>query len=172
MTSHDDGQPFDATRGKPFETATKLLLCPGASQVYYGDESARSLVVDGTIGDATLRSFMNWDAIQNTPRTKAIMGHWQKLGQFRANHPAVGAGVHQMIPESPYTFSRGFSKDDFKDLVVVGLDLPIGEKVLDVSKVFENDDALHDAYSGVSNKVIGGKITIDSKFNILLLEKI
>ena len=172
LSSHDDGQPFDATREKPFETATKLLLCPGASQVYYGDESTRSLVVDGTIGDATLRSFMNWDAIQNTPKTKAILKHWQKLGQFRANHPSIGAGVHQMISESPYLFYRGFSKDDFKDLVVVGLDLPIGEKVLDVSKVFENADTLRDAYSGVSNKVVDGKITIDSKFHILLLEKI
>jgi hypothetical protein len=32
------------------------------AQVFYGDESARSLVVEGTQGDATLRSFMNWDA--------------------------------------------------------------------------------------------------------------
>ena len=172
LSSHDDGQPFDATREKPFETATKLLLCPGASQVYYGDESARSLVVDGTTGDATLRSFMNWDAIQNTSRTKAIMEHWQKLGQFRANHPSIGAGVHQMISESPYLFYRSFSKGNYKDLVVVGLDLPIGEKVLDVSKVFENADTLRDAYSGILNKVVDGKITIDSKFNILLLEKI
>jgi hypothetical protein len=28
------------------------------SQVYYGDESARSLVIEGTQGDATLRSFI------------------------------------------------------------------------------------------------------------------
>ena len=172
LSSHDDSEPFDPTREKPFETATKLLLCPGVSQVYYGDESARSLVIEGTVGDATLRSFMNWDAVQNTPKTKAVLEHWQKLGQFRANHPAVGAGVHQMITESPYLFYRSFSKDDFKDLVVVGLDLPIGEKVLDVSKVFENGDTLHDAYSGISNKVVDGKIAIDSKFNMILLEKI
>ena len=115
---------------------------------------------------------MNWDAIQNTSRTKAIMEHWQKLGQFRANHPSIGAGVHQMISESPYTFYRRFSKGDFKDVVVVGLDLPIGEKVLDVSKVFENGDTLRDAYSGTSSHVADGKITIASKFNILLLEKV
>jgi alpha-amylase len=35
------------------ETGTKLLLSPGVSQVYYGDESARSLVIEGTQGDAT-----------------------------------------------------------------------------------------------------------------------
>ena len=70
LSSHDDGQPYDAAREKPYDTATKLLLCPGASQVYYGDESARSLVIEDTQGDATLRSFMNWEAIQNNPETK------------------------------------------------------------------------------------------------------
>lgn len=39
LTSHDDGEPFDKRRIKPMEAATKLLLSPGASQVYYGDES-------------------------------------------------------------------------------------------------------------------------------------
>ncbi|MEW4924887.1 alpha-amylase family glycosyl hydrolase [Algibacter sp. 2305UL17-15] len=171
LSSHDDSQPFDASREKAFETATKLLLCPGASQVYYGDESARSLVVAGTVGDATLRSFMNWEAIKNNQETKLVLEHWQKLGQFRANHPAIGAGVHQMITETPYLFYRSFSKGDFKDLVVVGLDLPIGKKVLDVSKVFKNGDELRDGYSGVSCTVKAGKVTINSEYNIVLLEK-
>lgn len=171
LSSHDDGQPFDATREKPFETATKLLLCPGASQVYYGDESARSLVVEDTQGDATLRSFMNWEAIQNNTETKSVLSHWQKLGQFRANHPAIGAGIHQMITEAPYTFYRSFSKDNFKDLVVVGLDLPVGKKVLDVSKVFKNGDEIRDAYSGALSTVENGKIVIDSANTIVLLEQ-
>ncbi|KAA5828020.1 alpha-amlyase [Algibacter amylolyticus] len=171
LSSHDDGQPFDAVREKPFVTATRLLLCPGASQVYYGDESARSLVIKDAVGDATLRSFMNWDDVQNNPKTQSILKHWQKLGQFRANHPAVGAGIHQMITETPYVFYRSFSKGNYKDLVVVGLNLPHGEKVVDVSKLFKNGETLHDAYSGVSNTVTQGKITINSKFNMVLLEK-
>ncbi|MDO5977806.1 alpha-amylase family glycosyl hydrolase [Flavivirga spongiicola] len=171
VSSHDDGKPYDASREKPFDTATKLLLSPGASQVYYGDESARSLIIEGTEGDATLRSFMNWNAIKSDAKTKKILSHWQKLGQFRANHPAVGAGIHQMITHEPYLFYRSFSKNDYKDLVVVGLDLPIGEKILDVSKLFNNDDALHDAYSNQNIVVKNGKVIIDSEFNIVLLEK-
>ena len=84
------------------------MLSPGISQVYYGDESARSLVIEGTQGDATLRSFMNWDAIKSNPETQKILLHWQKLGQFRRNHPAVGAGFHSEISNQPYTFSRSY----------------------------------------------------------------
>ncbi|GAA4932688.1 hypothetical protein GCM10023314_01300 [Algibacter agarivorans] len=171
LSSHDDGQPFDATREKPFETATKLLLCPGTSQVYYGDESARSLIIEDTQGDATLRSFMNWNAIQNTPNTKAILEHWQKLGQFRANHPAVGAGIHQMISQKPYVFYRSFSKDDFRDIVVIGLDLPIGEKILDVSRIFKDGEILLDVYSNKSVRVTNGKVILESNYNMALLEK-
>jgi alpha-amylase len=43
----------DAKRTKTIEAGTKLLLSPGIAQVFYGDESARSLVVEGTQGDAT-----------------------------------------------------------------------------------------------------------------------
>lgn len=171
LSSHDDGQPFDSSREKPFETATKLLLCPGASQVYYGDESARSLVIEGTKGDATLRSSMNWKAIQENADTKHILEHWQKLGRFRANHPAVGAGIHQIITETPYLFYRSFSKGLFKDLVVIGLDLPKGKKTLDVSKTFRNGDILHDAYSGKKVTVKKGKVTLNTEYDLVMLEK-
>ncbi|MFL1013116.1 alpha-amylase family glycosyl hydrolase [Flavisericum labens] len=170
LSSHDDGQPFDENREKPFETATKLLLCPGTSQVYYGDESARSLVVEGTHGDATLRSFMNWDAVKNNPETSAILNHWQKLGRFRTNHPAIGAGVHQMLTQEPYVFSRKFSKGEYKDVVVVGLELPKGNKVLDVSQAFADGQMLYDAYSNSISTVKGGKVEIDTPYEIVLLE--
>jgi alpha-amylase len=171
LSSHDDGQPFDAKREKAFETANKLLLSPGTSQVYYGDESARSLIIEGTEGDATLRSFMNWDEISSNETTKAVLTHWQKLGQFRANHPAVGAGIHQMITQSPYTFYRSFTKGDFNDLVVIGLDLPKGSKTIDVSHFFKNDEMLHDAYSHQDVKVVNGKVSVTSEFDMVLLER-
>lgn len=171
LSSHDDGQPFDAKREKPFETATFLLLTPGTSQIYYGDESARSLVVEGTQGDATLRSNMNWDAIKNDPETKEILSHWQKLGKFRAKHPSIGAGVHQMISEKPYLFKRSLSMDDFEDEVIIGLNLSDGKKTIDVSTVFKNGDQLHDAYSDKTYEVKNGAVTIDSEFDLVLLEK-
>jgi alpha-amylase len=136
LSSHDDGGPFDAKRTKSIESGTKLLLSPGISQVYYGDESARSLVIEGTQGDATLRSFMNWEDIKSNPETQKIILHWQKLGQFRRNHPAIGAGIHAEISSQPYTFSRTFTKGDFTDKVVVGLDLPAGPKVLSTGSIF------------------------------------
>ena len=170
-TSHDDSKPFDTLRQKPFETATKLLLTPGTAQVYYGDESARPLIIEGTEGDATLRSFMNWEDIEKDIATRKVLSHWQKLGQFRANHPAVGAGIHQMITEKPYTFYRSFNKDDFEDIVVIGLDLPKGTKTLNVSRVFKNGDLVHDAYSMQNVTVKDGQVSFESEFNIVLLEK-
>lgn len=170
LSSHDDGQPYDAKRSRPYETATKLLLSPGTSQIYYGDESARSLVIEGTIGDATLRSNMNWNDIQKDSLTKSILSHWQKLGKFRNDHPAIGAGIHKMISEKPYIFYRTFSKDNFSDEVIIGLDLVLGKKEIDVSDVFNNGTLLRDAYAGLDVTVKNGMVNINSPYSIVLLE--
>ena len=170
LSSHDDGGPFDGNRTKTIESGTKLLLSPGLSQVYYGDESARSLIIEGTKGDSTLRSLMNWEAIKSNPETQKTLLHWQKLGQFRKNHPSVGAGIHKQISAQPYTFSRTFSKEDYSDAVVVGLDLTIGTKELSVGSIFANGTLLKDAYSGTEVTVSNGKVTVDTEFDIVLLE--
>ncbi|HXJ99856.1 MAG TPA: alpha-amylase family glycosyl hydrolase [Gelidibacter sp.] len=170
LSSHDDGQPFDAVREKPFETATKLLLSPGTSQIYYGDESARPLIIEGAIGDATLRSFMNWEDVAVNTNTKSLLDHSQKLGQFRKNHPAVGAGIHQMITQSPYVFYRSYNQGDYQDLVIIGLDLPKGFKTLDVGRLFEDGSILRDAYSNQEIIVENGSVQIDSEFDMVLLE--
>ena len=170
LASHDDGEPFDPARVKAFETATLLLLSPGTSQIYYGAESARSLIVEGAQGDATLRSFMNWEAIDSNPDTKNLLDHWQKLGQFRQNHPAVGAGVHQMITESPYVFYRSYNDHEFEDVVIIGLDLPKGLKTLEVGRLFEDGVSLRDAYSNQDVLIENGTVQIDSEFEMVLLE--
>ena len=174
VSSHDDSGPFDKNREKPFESATKLLLSPGASQVYYGDETARSLVIEGTVGDATLRSFMNWEELeQNAQRNgfaiKDVLAHWQKLGQFRKEHPSIGAGIHEMISEKPYYFKRTFESGDFKDVVFVGLDLEKGLKEIDVQQIYADGTVLKDYYSNQFMEVKNGKISLESEFDIVLL---
>lgn len=170
MTSHDDGQPFDKDRTKPYETANYLLLTPGASQIYYGDETARDLTIEGTQGDATLRSFMNWQELDSLPETQNILAHWQKLGKFRNSHPAVGAGRHKRLAKKPYVFSRTFVDGDFKDKIVVGLDLPKGKKSLWVKGFFGNGTKLYDAYSNTEVVVDKGKVILENDYDIALLE--
>ena len=172
VSSHDDSYPFDKKREKTFESGTKLLLAPGISQVYYGDESARSLDIEGTQGDATLRSNMNWEDIANDSKTKEVLAHWQKLGLFRNNHPAVGAGVHSQILASPYVFSRTFIKGKYSDKVVVALDLEKGEKSIPVGTIFTNGTKVRDAYSGETSTVGKGKVNLNTDFGIILLEKL
>ena len=168
-TSHDDGWPFDKKREKTYEAATKLLLTPGIAQVYYGDETARSLEIEGTTGDATLRSRMNWDDLQNNPETQNLLKHYQKLGQFRANHPAVGAGTHTQLSEKPYICSRVYTHDTYTDTIMIGLDLLIGLKEISVKDIFAENTLVTDYYSGKNATVTNGKITIDSSFGMVLL---
>jgi len=175
ISSHDDGAPFDQERKRAIEAGTKLLLTPGGVQIYYGDETARDLNVAAD-GDAKLRSFMNWDELSNNStknghNVQDVLDHWQKLGKFRRDNPAVGAGRHQRISEDPYVFSRTMERSGYINNVVVGLDLPIGKKNLDVSSVFENGTKVTDAYSGTSATVSSGKVVIDSNEGIVLLEK-
>lgn len=172
LTSHDDGSPFDKDRKRTFEAGTKLLLAPGISQVYYGDESARTLTVAGAEGDANLRSNMNWSDVASNPETQKLSKHYQKLGKFRANHPAVGAGVHQMISKTPYYFSRTLTKGTFTDQVIIGIGLNEKLKEVNVDGIFVNGNQLRDYYSGASMPVINGKVSFNSSFPIVLLEKI
>ena len=170
LTSHDDGQPFDKERKEPLRAANVLLLTPGVSQVYYGDETARSLVIDSTQGDATLRSFMNWEELDSLPRTKEILEHWRKVGQFRNHHPAIGAGKHARLGKEPYVFSRTYTDGDYKDKVVVGLDLPKGKKSLWVKGFFGDGTKLYDTYSGTEVLVQNGKVILENDNDIALLE--
>ncbi|MBT5586330.1 MAG: alpha-amylase [Flavobacteriaceae bacterium] len=167
LTSHDDGQPYDKLREKGFRAANVLLLTPGGSQIYYGDETNRNLIVQGTEGDATLRSFMNWEEIDNQ---KELLRHWQMLGQFKGNHIAVGAGKHKDISTTPYVFSREYLRNKLEDKVIIGLDLPEGKKDISVGSIFKNGQALKDTYSGNTTEVINGKVSLDTPYTLVLLE--
>ena len=177
ISSHDDDHPFDVKRERVFEAGTKLLLSPGAAQIYYGDETARELDIVNAKGDAALRSMMNWDALEkNTSRSGYTVGevrqHWSKLGLFRRAHLAVGAGEHQKLSDLPYTFKRSYEKNGISDKVIVALDLPKDKpSVIAVQGVFANGQKLKDYYSGKSAIVMDGKVSFESTNTILLIGK-
>ncbi len=164
VSSHDDGWPFDKERKRTWEAATKLMLCPGQVQMYYGDETARPLIIEGAIGDVNLRSKMNWG---ENPK---LLAHWQKLGQFRQRHPAIGAGVHKILSKSPYVFSRTYASGDKEDVVVIAINEP-GEIIINIPDNFKNGSMIRDAYTGTSYKIKEGKIKVDSNSGIVLLEE-
>lgn len=91
-----------------------LLLAPGAVQIYYGDESGRPFGPTGSDPLQGTRSDMNW---QDLAGAKAeLLTHWQKLSQFRARHPAIGAGTQQTQQTADYF---AFSRQHQDDRVVV-----------------------------------------------------
>ncbi len=169
LSSHDDGDPYDRNREQAMEAGTKLLLSPGAAQIYYGDETARPLVVEGAEGDANLRSYMNWEAIAQDSLVRQTLAHWSKIGRFRREHIAIGDGKHQKLQESPYIFSRQYAENGNTDQVLVALDLPEGEKNIDVFDVFPDDTVLKDYYSGQQATVTNGKISLATPYSLLLL---
>ncbi|AGC77632.1 alpha-amylase [Nonlabens dokdonensis] len=168
ISSHDDGQPFDPRRERAMESATKLMLSPGMSQIYYGDENARSLDVEGTVGDATLRSVMDFDK-----GNQEILKHWQQLGKFRNEHQSVGAGEHfSLAQEGEGTLAaRFYNKNGHEDIVLIGAGLPDGLMEIDVIKVFPKAKRLRNAYTIKKLPVVNGKVTVMVKNGVVLLEK-
>ncbi|MEP2278916.1 MAG: alpha-amylase, partial [Maribacter sp.] len=118
----------------------------------------------------TLRSFMNWEELDSLPKTKATLAHWQKLGTFRNDHPAIGAGIHKRVSKAPYVFSRYFAKDEYVDKVVIGLDLPKGKKTLSVKGIFGDGTKLYDRYSNTGVTVKNSKVILENDFDVTLLE--
>ena len=169
ISSHDDGQPFDPLREKSIESGSKLLLTPGMTQVYYGDETDRILKVDGAIGDANLRTNMNWDSIDNES-----LEHWQKLGRFRRNHPAVGAGQNfdLAFTGSGYVAARFYDKKGYKDDIIIGAGLTDGPIEIDVSKVFKKQANLRNAYTNETLEIIDGKVKTTAVNGLILLETV
>ena len=67
-------------------------------------------------------------------------------------------------------FSRTYQKEDYRDKVVVGLDLPEGKKSLRVKGFFGDGTTLHDAYSDTDAVVKNGRVELDTPYDTALLE--
>ncbi len=171
VSSHDDGSPYDRNREDPFGAGTRLLLAPGGAQIYYGDELARPLRVEGARGDANLRSFMNWSDLERGGSTAEVLEHWRKLGQFRRAHPAVGAGTHRTLQAEPFIFSRTLESDERVDRVLVAMGQPAGSKTIPVFGVFADGTELMDAYSGKMATVENGEISLVTGYDLVLLSE-
>ncbi|MHC4506683.1 MAG: alpha-amylase family glycosyl hydrolase [Planctomycetota bacterium] len=171
ISSHDDGSPHDPDREDPFGAGTRLLLAPGGAQIYYGDELARPLSVEGAAGDANLRSFMNWSDLERGGATAAILEHWRKLGRFRQAHPAVGAGAHRRLQAEPYIFSRTLETDGLVDRVLVAMDQGEGAKTIPVFGAFPDGAELVDAYSGATGTVTNREIALMTGSGLVLLSE-
>jgi alpha-amylase len=173
IASHDDMAPHDPTRSKPFESAEALLLAPGGVQIYYGDEIGRSLVIPNTRGDATLRSVFDASLAQK-PAGKALLEHWRRLGQFRAAHPAIGAGRHQELAAKPYTFARILNENRLDDRVIVAMTGAMagvsGAVTIRVGNVFAQGTRVRDAYSGESATVSEQVVRLSNAGRVVLLE--
>jgi len=170
LSSHDDGDPYDRERKRAQWAGTLLLLAPGSAQIYYGDETARPLEVRGANGDANLRSFMNWEDLEQ-PETAEVLAHWQKLGQFRRDHIAIGMGQHRRLSRKPYIFERRYQAEGLEDRVVVAMDLaPNGEpQEIFVGDVFANGVQLRDHYSGQLVTVVDGAVRLIPTAELALL---
>ena len=169
VSSHDDGSPYDVEREDPLGAGTRLLLAPGGAQIYYGDELARPLRIANAEGDANLRSFMNWDDLTRAGSASEVLRHWRRLGRFRRDHPAVGAGEHRTHQQSPHIFSRTLELEGSADRVLVGMNMGEGEKTVPVFGVFPEGTELVDAYSDVKAMVTEGSVTLTSPYGLVLL---
>lgn len=157
ISSHDT-----ALGARSANAGTALLLTPGGVQTYYGDESGRE--GDGTTGKQPTRSNMNWDSID-----ESILSHWQKVGQFRSEHIAVGAGTHTKLSESPYTFSRVYDKNGVSDKVVISLPGKSGSCKVDCGTIFDEGASVIDYYTGNEYVVSDGTVDVTAGDNGVVL---
>ncbi|PWW06648.1 alpha-amylase [Mangrovibacter plantisponsor] len=106
LSSHDTRLFREAGQ----RNAELLLLAPGAVQIFYGDETERPFGPTGSDPLQGTRSQMNWQDING--KEALTLAHWQKLGQFRARHPAIGAGVQTTLHQARgYSFNRVLGDD-------------------------------------------------------------
>ena len=139
-------------------------LLPGAIQIFYGDETNRPLI--NALEDHNLRSDMNWSSLD-----KNLLAHWQKVGKFRSNHVAVGAGAHaNLTTTSGAAFSRTYNKNGVTDSVAACIGASNNTNVtITVGKTFAEGATVRNAYDGKTATVSGGKVTFNSGANGTIL---
>lgn len=164
---------------KQILAGTLLAMCPGAIQIFYGDEAGRTdaKASCGTDFNQKTRSQMPWLPgdkchIANLGYTfnEEIHAHWSKVLNFRKRHIAIGAGEHKRIDfgynSDLYGFSR--TKDNDKVIVVIA-DSP---REVELNVLSLSAKKLRNYYSGEEVDVVDGKAKFEIKENnnTLLIE--
>lgn len=165
LSSHDTSMFFEKEANGDLEIqklgGTLLLMCPGAVQIFYGDENAREPGPNGGDSKQGLRSDYQFGANPD------VMAHWQRLGQFRKRHPAIGAGTHTKVSDEPYIFRRVIGDD----VVYVAIGAT-GEVAIDVSEQWADGVEIVEVYSGAAGAVTNGMVTFTPNASgVLLLER-
>lgn len=163
VSSHDS---VIAT-GDKIHLGSAFLLLPGGIQIYYGDETDRT--VDSTAqsnGQHNLRSDMNWSSMNET-----TLAHWQTVGQFRNNHIAVGGGDNAALTtNNGVAFSRVYDKNGIKDKVAAVIDATANkDTTIDVSSIWTDGMMITNTYDGSQCEVSGGKVVFNSGTNGTIL---
>jgi alpha-amylase len=158
LSSHDTSL-FDRARLE--EAGARLMLAPGAVQIFYGDETARPPgPVPNSDPQQATRSDMNWDSVDTR-----LLAHWRKLGTFRQRHVSLARGVHRQLGASPYVFSRFDAETG--DRVVVAMEAD-GATSIPVGEAFPDGTTVRDAYSGRTAVVRGGQVAMPAQRWVLL----
>ena len=139
----------DADSTNMTDCATTLILAPGVSQVFYGDESGRK-VSDARFNvdsNQAFRSDMNWESADT-----ALTAHFGRLGRIRNAHPAIGKGRQTTI--DAHTCFREYGNDR----VVIRV-RPGETPTITVGPYFADGSTVTYLSTGATATVAGGKVT-------------
>lgn len=171
IQAHPNWHPFnylnnsyhrDANMDNMINCATTLLLSPGISQIFYGDETLRPLsdAKYNVDSDQAFRSDMNWDSINKT-----VLLHYQKLGKIRQSNPVIGTGKQRTI--DTHTCVRYNNKDT----LVIRVAANSGESI-NLGNAFPEGSTVTELYTGQTAIVTNGKAafpTIQNNVAIIAL---
>ena len=173
VAAHTDWHPFsylnnsyhrDTDMGNIIDCATSFLLSPGVAQVFYGDETGRTLS-DARLNvdsDQAFRSDMNWESVDSL-----TLRHYRKLGTIRRSNPMIASGMQYTIDCHTCLRSNG------KDKIIIRV-LPVEGQPISVGSAFADGTIVEELYTGLKATVENGKVTFpcyENKIAIIRKEK-
>lgn len=173
VAAHTDWHPFsylnnsyhrDTDMGNIIDCATSFLLSPGVAQVFYGDETGRTLS-DARLNvdsDQAFRSDMNWESVDSL-----TLRHYRKLGTIRRSNPMIASGKQYTIDCHTCLRSNG------KDKIIICV-LPVEGQPISVGSAFADGTIVEELYTGLKATVENGKVTFpcyENKIAIIRKEK-